>query len=598
MHPSGMSAESVRTELEKILSSDGFARNDRLSKFLSFVVEQHLAGNDAALKESLIGIQVFGRTPGYDPRQDSIVRTEAAKLRTRLVRYYSGEGSGDPTIIELPRGGYTPTFQQAAAPRKAVHPTRRLAIVLAATTLMLVVAVGSWSHYGHRSALIPIAVLPLTNLSPDSKDGYFADGLTDELIRNLSIIKGLAVRSRTSSFAFKGEAHSAREVGKQLQVDYMLEGSVFHAGQQLRIDAQLIRVRDDFPLWSGKFDREWKDVFTIQDEISRGIVNSLRLKLGNGQRRYETSPEAYDLFLRGRAFPIRQGLHGFDLSIEPLEQAIAKDPSFAPAYAGLAAAHAARSGQPQFDPDIEMSKMRASAQKAIELDPLLAEAHDAMGMAYARDAQWAESERSFRHAINLNPARAETHEHFASFLLWPLNRTKEAMEQLRLAETADPLSARVRSSKGQVLIADRRYDEAIDNCQKLPEGYESRIQCLGRALTGKGKVNEAIRILRTEYDQGVPESNQTRGYLAYAYGRAGRREEAEKIAASTSWQNPFNYAFIFAGLQDKDRTFEALHRAAAGGPFRMGRALAGPELAFLRGDRRLKDLRKRVGLPN
>jgi TolB-like protein/Tfp pilus assembly protein PilF len=598
MHPSGTSAESVRTELEKILSSDGFARNDRLSKFLRFVVEHHLAGNDAALKESLIGIEVFGRTPGYDPRQDSIVRTEAAKLRTRLVRYYSEQGSGDPIAIDLPKGGYTPTFQQAAAPRKTGHPGRRLGTAVAVITLMLVIAVGSWSHHGHRSALIPIAVLPLTNLTPDSENGYFADGLTDELIRNLSIIEGLAVRSRTSSFVFKGHSHTAREVGKQLDVDYILEGSVFHSGRQLRINAQLIRVRDDFPLWSGKFDREWKDVFTIQDEISRGIVNSLRLRLGNGQRRYETSPEAYNLFLRGRAFPIQQGLVGFNLSIEPLEQAIARDASFAPAYAGLAAAHAARSGQFKFDPDIEMSKMRAAARKAIELDPLLAEAHDAMGMAYARDAQWTESEKSFRHAIRLDPGRSETYEHFAVFLLWPLNRTGEALEQLRLAERADPLSARIWASEGHLLIMRGRYDEAIDKCQKLPDGYESKTQCLARASIGKGKISEAILILKTDYDRGVPEGSQVRGYLGYAYARAGRREEAEKIAASTSSLNPFNHALIFAGLSDKDRTFESLDRAAAGAPYRMGRALVAPELALLRGDRRVKDLRKRVGLPN
>jgi len=597
MHSSGMSPASVRTELEKILSSHGFARNDRLSKFLRFVVEQHLKGNAAELKESLIGIEVFGRRPGYDPRQDSIVRTEAAKLRTRLSGYYSEEGSDDPILIELPKGGYMPTFQEVATPRNAGDSNRRVESAVAVIALILVVAVAGW-RYSERNTLIPIAVLPLSNLSPDSENGYFADGLTDELIRNLSIIKGLAVRSRTSSFVFKGEAHSTREVGKQLGVDYVLEGSVLHVGQQLRINAQLIRVRDDFPLWSGKFNREWKDVFTIQDEISRGIVNSLRLKLGNGQRRYETSPEAYDLFLRGRAFPIQQGLHGYDLSIVPLEQAIARDPSFAPAYAGLAAAHAARSGQFKFDLASEMSKMRAAARKAIELDPLLAEAHDAMGMAYARDAQWAESEKSFRRAIKLDPGRSESYEHFAAFLLWPLNRTGEALEQLRLGQTADPLSARIRSSEGQVLIAAGRYDEAIHTCQKLPDGYESKIQCLGRALIGKGKMNEAIRIMSAEYNQGVPAGSQTRGYLGYAYGRAGRRQDAEKIAASTSWLNPFNYAFIFAGFGDKDRTLEALDRAAAGGPFRIGRALVGPELAFLRGDRRLKDLRKRVGLPN
>ena len=157
------------------------------------------------------------------------------------------------------------------------------------------------------------------------------------------------MRSQTSSFAFKGKPRNVREAGKQLEADYILEGSVLRAGQQLRINAQLVRVRDDFPLWSGKFDRELTDVFAIQDEISRGIVNSLRLKLGRGRRRYETSPEAYDLYLRARALQIQRGLSGYDQSIGLFEEAIAKDPSFAPAYAGLAAAHAARSGQFRFD---------------------------------------------------------------------------------------------------------------------------------------------------------------------------------------------------------------------------------------------------------
>jgi adenylate cyclase len=138
-------------------------------------------------------------------------------------------------------------------------------------------------------------------VSHDPANDYFADGLTDELIRNLSIVDGLVVRSRTSSFAFKGKPRNIREAGRQLQADCILEGSVLRAGQQLRINAQLVRVRDDSPLWSGRFDRELTDVFAIQEEISRGIVNSLRLKLGRGRRRYETSTEAYDLYLRGRA---------------------------------------------------------------------------------------------------------------------------------------------------------------------------------------------------------------------------------------------------------------------------------------------------------
>jgi TolB-like protein len=150
--------------------------------------------------------------------------------------------------------------------------------------LVLALAASGWWWVQYKSAQIPIAVLPLSNLSEDLANDYFADGLTGEIIRNLSVIEGLAVRSQTSSFAFKGKPRNVREAGKQLGAEYILEGSVQRAGQQLRINAQLVRVSDDLPLWSGKFDRELTDVFAIQDEIARSIANSLRLKLGHGRR--------------------------------------------------------------------------------------------------------------------------------------------------------------------------------------------------------------------------------------------------------------------------------------------------------------------------
>lgn len=286
MGTSNCSAESVRLELERILRSRGFVRNDRLSRFLRLIVERHLEGRDADLKESIIGIEIFGRQPGFDPKQDSTVRTEAGRLRARLAEYYVAEGAGDPVIIELPKGAYIPAFRSPLAPKKAERWFRPLALAGAVTGLALLVAAAWWVHVSRGP--IAIAVLPLTSLSPDSANEYFADGLTDEIILNLSIIDGLAVRSQTSSFLFKGKPRNIREAGEQLHADYILEGSVLRAGQQLRINAQLVRVRDDFPVWSGRFDRELKDVLKIQDEISLGIVNSLRVKLGRGRRRYET----------------------------------------------------------------------------------------------------------------------------------------------------------------------------------------------------------------------------------------------------------------------------------------------------------------------
>jgi TolB-like protein/Tfp pilus assembly protein PilF len=601
MHLTEASAGPVRTQLQKILSSPGFVRNDRLSKFLRFVVERHLEGKAVELKESLVGIEVFGRRPGFDPRHDSVVRTEAAKLRVRLYEYYAGEGATDPVVIELPKGGYSPVFREPEERAPADHKKRLSApqLIVALSGFALVLAASSWWWVQHKTAPVPIAVLPLSNLSQDPGDDYFADGLTDEIIRNLSIIDGLAVRSQTSSFVFKGRPRNIRDAGKQLAADYILEGSVLREGQQLRVNAQLIRVRDDSPLWSGKFDRELTDVFAIQEEISLGIVNSLRLQLGRGRRHYEASVEAYDLYLRARALEIQSGVSGLNESVPPFEKAIATDPSFAPAHAGLAAAYAARSGQFAFDRGGELAKMRAAAEKAIQLDPLLAEAHDALGMANARDGQWEQSEKSFRRAIELDHSRVLSYDHFAMFLLLPLGRIEEALRQLRVAEKADPLSPHIHYQLAYVLLSAGRYDEAASYCQKLPADRPTKSDCLGRARLSQGRIGEAIEILATASNRPAT-GDPARDYIAYlgnAYARAGRREEAERLAAAAS-SNPFQQAAIFAGMGDKDRTLEALDRMTVLGPFRIGRLLTWPEMALLRGDPRVKPLRKKVGLPD
>ena len=591
----------VRGQLDRILSSEGFARNARLSGFLKFVVEQELSGCGDQLKESIIGVEVFDRRPDYDVRQDSVVRTEAGKLRARLGKYYATEGAAGQVVIELPKGGYRPVFRQggetpatSASLRsrfgRVSRVARRVWITAGLACLAIGVAAAGW-WLNHQSEPISIAVLPLINLSQDSANDYFADGLTGEIIRNLSIIDGLAVRSQTSSFVFKGKPQNVRDAGKQLGAEYILEGSVLRSAQRLRINVQLVRARDDFPLWSDRYDRELTDVFAVQDEISRGIVNSLRLKLGRGRRRYETSAEAYDFYLRARALEIKHGTTGPNYSVGPYEQAIAKDPSFAPAYAGLAAAYVYRTGEDRIDwvgPDRaeEMSRMRVMAQKALQLDPLLADAHAALGAVYARDGQWDQSEQSFRRAIELDPRTSFTRTQFARNLLMPLGRTGEAVEQLRLAEKADPLSPSVQLFLAYGLISAGRFEEAATHCQ--PKSV-----LLARARLLQGRIKEAIPILEALSDGRLTKANA--GELGYAYAVAGRREEAEKVAALTPY--PFEQATIFVALGDKDRAFKALDRSIPLGPVRIGRSLTHPEFAPLRGDPRLKALRKRVGLP-
>jgi TolB-like protein len=590
--------------LNRILSGRGFVGNGRQSDFLRFVIERQLQGRAAELKESLVGVEVFGRTPGFDPRQDSIVRTEAARLRARLSQYYAGEGSADPVVIELPKGGYTPVFrlseaakQEAAASLPNPSSSRfgtwaRLTIAIAA--LATVLAAGGWWWAGRHTAPIPIAVLPLQNLSEDPSSDYLADGLTSEIIRNLSIIDGLSVRSQTSSFALKGKPRNIREAGHQLRAEYVVEGSVVRTGQRLRITALLVRVRDDTPLWSDRFDRDSTDVLNVHDEISRGIVNSLRLKLGRGRRRYETSAEAYDYYLRARALETKGQLAWAKESVVPFSQAIAMDPSFAPAQAGLAMAYTIRLNLVNTPED--QARMRATAEKAIQLDPLLAEAHEAMGMAYARSAEWQKSEAAFRRAIELDSSRSMSRVHYALNVIFPLGRTSESVEQLRAAERADPLSPEVRFNLAYLLTAAGRYDEAALHCEKLSPEHIFKSQCLGRARLGQGRVAEAVKIFAAAVDRGVAVGDPAEGWLGLAYARAGRRDEAEKLAAAVS-HNAFHQMLIVAGMGEKDRTLESLDRMADLGPVRVGRAIELPELAFLRGDPRLKALRKRVGLP-
>jgi TolB-like protein len=593
-----VSGDAARSQLERVLASPGFARNERMSRFLRFVVERHLEGQDGDLKETLVAIEVFGRRPDYDPKLDSIVRTEAGRLRARLAEYYSGEGSADPITIELPKGGYVPEIFEAedvsgATAASALWPGKRTWLALAAG-IVLAAAVAAVLAFSHGRAPVNIAVLPLENLGHDPSNDDFVDGLSAEIIRNLSLIDGLAVRSQTSSFAFRGKPHDLREAGKQLNADYIIEGSVLRAGRQLRIDAQLVRVRDDSPLWSGRFDRELTDIFAIQEEISRGIVNSLRVKLGRGRRRYETSVEAYDLYLRGVAMGLNNPYNASvpTKAIALFEEAIQKDPTFAPAQAGLALSYWAASERGSvlgMDPEQAVLKMQAAAEKAIQLDPLLPEAHDALGLFYARSFRWDEAQKGFQEALRLDPNSSSIRENYATRVLWELGKVEEAVREQRAAQTSDPLSPSSRSSLAFLLIAAGRYDEAATIVEQSPAPVPLGRQFLGRARFFQGRADDAISIFRQL-------GGGSAGFLGFALARTGHQEEAVKLLSAYP-DRPNQHALIYAGLGDKDHVFEALDRMLEVKDQRVRIYLTFPELALIRDDSRLNAFRKKAGLP-
>jgi TolB-like protein/DNA-binding winged helix-turn-helix (wHTH) protein/cytochrome c-type biogenesis protein CcmH/NrfG len=480
-----------------------------------------------------------------------------------------------------------------ATPRLATSVRGKVAVV---AVVLAVLAVGVWWRFWplptHQYS---IAVLPLRNLSPEPGSDYFSDGLTDEIISNLSLIDGLEVKSRTSSFTFRDKARDIHSVGGQLGAKLILEGSVLRSGDKLRVNVQLFRVADDVPIWSGRYDRELKDVFEVQDEISRSIVNELRLNLRRGQRRYNTNLEAYDLYLRARSLVNRTpGYYAQEIaqSIPLFQAAIAKDPSFAPAYAGIADAYAYLSATPRtFNPETAYAEMRVACPKALQLDPLLAEAYACMGLIDSRDHNWGEAERAFRRAIELNPNLSRPREDFATWMLIPLGRLDESERELRTAIELDPLSPRAVNSLDFLLVIAGRYDEVLSNSRRVlasdPENYPAR-QLLARAWVQKGDLQEGIATLE--------KLGGSDSFLAYAYAKAGRRAETEQIAAKhPDW--PWLQALVYAGLGDKDKALDGLRKMAANKDPRAGIYLLYPEFAFLRGDPRLNDIRQGLGLP-
>ena len=448
-----------------------------------------------------------------------------------------------------------------------------------------------------------IAVLPLRNLDPARDSEYFADGLTDEVIRNLAAIEGLDVRSRTSSFSLKGTSGNLRDIGAKLGVDYVVEGSVLRAGSRLRINAQLVRVADDAPLWSERYDRELGDVFAVQEEISRNIVNRLRLTMGQGRRRYETNVALYDRYLKARAKLEQREIGRRATEIAALfEQIAAADPTFAPAQAGLATALAYASMSPYSldrDPEALDKRLREAAGRAIDLDPLLPEAHAAMGWAHARAFEWGEAERAYTRALELAPSMTSTAINYSYSTLRPLGKVELAEAVLRDALVVDPLSFDLGRELVSVLLQSGRYEEAIAEARRLRPGEtvtdDLRLgRELLRALALAGRTDEVLAS-STRPGSRFLQRGATQ-WLASSLIAAGRRQEVEKMAQEEQGF-PFRLLFIQAALGNPDAALDALERMQVEEPQRVAQAMVQPELAMLRGDPRWRAVRRALRVP-
>jgi serine/threonine-protein kinase len=477
--------------------------------------------------------------------------------------------------------------------------------MLAAAATIMALGLAAWwaTGDGARDAMPPgvsaIAVLPLVNLSKGADHDWLADGLTDDIITKLSTVQGLEVRSRTSSFAFKTGPRKLADVAKQLHVNLLLAGSITVSGDRLRVNTQLIKVAGDEVLWGQPFDGALKDVFSIQDDIARAVVDRLRLTIGRGQRRYDTNLVAYEAYQRAREENDRRGPDSSLKALELFRQAIRADDQYAPAYAGLANAYAFLSMTPyqNVQGGEALQQMRAAARTALDLEPQLAEAHAAMGAVHARDHNWAAADQSFSTAIELNPTLTQVYSNYSFFVLQPLGQLQRAEELIRNALWSDPKSLDLKREQAEIEISSGRFEAAIKHLFEIRDqdpAFPFIANLVVRALTLADRADEArayIEELRKAGRRG-PSPH----YQAWMLVKLGRRAEAVKLARDNEGF-PLRAALSYAALGDLDRAFEFFEQAADTEPQRLPLTLSWPEMRPLRGDPRMTALRQRFNLP-
>jgi TolB-like protein/DNA-binding winged helix-turn-helix (wHTH) protein/Flp pilus assembly protein TadD len=486
-------------------------------------------------------------------------------------------------------------------------------LLLGAVSLLVLIAVTAYIFDRNRSAhakapkITSLAVLPLKNLSGDTTQEYFADGMTEEVIGRLSMIRGLRVISRTSVMQFKDTGLLAPEIARKLGVDALVEGSVIREGDRIRVHAQLIRASTDEHLWSETYDRELGDALTLESEVAQSIAQRVAVTVSGKERARlvdarPVSPEAYESYLQGL---VAKGNSRAEVErrIAWFDEAIRKDPTFAPAYVGLADAYGKLGtvfvGAP---PSETRPKVINATRKALDLDPDLADAHVLLASMYIRQWKWAEAEAEYRRALDLNPNDAAAHDGFSDWLLCH-GRMEEALAWARRARDLDPLGPSGHTI-GWTLFNARRYDEAIREFRNAlaarPDDVVPLLP-LGWALFYNHQAEEAIRV----WEKAAAATDRSPGVictLIWAYARTGRRADALRLLAELKKRQQTGYipagAFVSAylGLGDNDEAFAWLERAYQEQSNILIYIKVFPPFDPLRGDPRFQDLVRRVGL--
>jgi TolB-like protein/DNA-binding winged helix-turn-helix (wHTH) protein/Tfp pilus assembly protein PilF len=581
-----------------------------------------------------IADRIWGKDVNLDT--DNSINGAIRKIR-RVLR----DDSDSPRFIQTITGrGYrfiaaveTPEPPPAAAqPLKAVSNeresvpsavaaksgSRRWPILLAAIGFLIAVAGTLFLGPSFSARVRPsngrlmLAVLPFENLTGDPAQDYFSDGMTEEMISQLGNLdaKHLGVIARTSVMQYKHTQEPLDQIGRELGVQYVIEGSIRRDSDKVRITTQLIQLKDQTHVWARQYDRELSHLLGLQGEIAHEVSDEIEIALWEHKpvsppAQQSSSPQnydAYDLYLKGQYFWNKRTIEGFERAIDYYQQAIAKDPSYARAYAGLADSYALIAAYGTASPIEYMPKARAAALRALELDKDLPEAHTALALIVQNyDYDWQTAEREFQRAIELNPNYATGHHWYAEHLMWR-GRFDEALRESERARQLDPLSLIIATDNGAILLYSRQYDRALEKLRTVRELEPTFPRASGlivRAYEEKGMFADAL----ADLDKARPPYNPwTCAELAYVNARTGQQVEAALALAKLEDLNreapvdPIAFVEPYIGMNNKDQAMIWLNKAYVQHSNTLTGLKADPIYDPLRSDPRFQELMRRVGL--
>jgi serine/threonine-protein kinase len=577
--PDSPTPEEVRSAVERLLRSPQFAASPRAARFLRFIVETTLEGRQDSLKEYVLGVEVFDRSAAFDPATDTIVRVEAVKLRKRLQAYYSGSGRHEPVIIEVPKGAYIPQFQRGATDTPAPAPEP-----------------------------IPVAVLPFASLSQTDAEEQWCDGLTEEILSVLSRVPRLRVVSRTSAFAFKGQAKDVREIGRDLCASWIVEGSVRTHDNRVRISARLTDTMTGFYLWSSTTEHVLNDSWAVQQEVARSILAAVHAESAQASkrapnRRHSENPEAFELYLRGRQLLDRFELSSQQEALEVFKTASAVDDQYPLPLLGIARCSLNLMVLGVVPPKVVVPTVKATLRHAISLDPDLAEAYSLLGTLIARhEWKWAEAEEYHRIALRLSPHGAEVHDEYATAFLAPLGRMDEALAENRAARQLDPFSPQLSRNYILILLLARRLADAARACrrsleQQPDDGYVRVL--LAVSLHGQGQFEEALAHYERVYRDDP--SLQHEAYIANIRALLGDRAPANQMIARLreqsreEWVPAMLLVWLHIHVGQFEEAMEALEQACANQEYELQLVNTGYGFDALRNHPRFRAILQKTG---